>query len=62
VFSWRSALGLAVIFIVVAVIYWVGFTNFWPQGIDYTGFILLGMLGIAMAFGFAILLRNSREL
>jgi hypothetical protein len=62
VFNWRNAIGLAVLFGVVAIIYLFGFTNFWPSGTDYTGFVLLFMLGIAMAFGFIVLLRSSREL
>jgi hypothetical protein len=62
VLTWRKTLLLAVVFLVVAFVYWFGFTNFWPSGTDYTGFTLLALLGIAMAFGFAIIVRNSREL
>jgi hypothetical protein len=61
-FTWRTALLLGVFFIVVAAIYWFGFYNWWPEGTDYTGFLLLGVLGIAMTFGFLVLIRNSREL
>lgn len=61
-FNWRNALGLAVFFIVIAVIYWVGFYYTWPEGTDYTGLVMLGGLGIAMGFGFLVLLKSSREL
>jgi len=61
-FNWRNALGLAVFFIVVAILYWFGFYTVWPEGTDYTGFVMLGALGVAMGFGFLVLLKNSREL
>jgi drug/metabolite transporter (DMT)-like permease len=61
-FVWRNALILGVIFIVVGVIY------FFVQGSgtgttsDRAGATMLVILGGAMAFAFAILLRGSREL
>ncbi len=61
-FIWRNALILGVIFIVVGVIY------FFVQGpdtgttSDRAGATMLVILGLAMAFGFAVLLRGSREL
>jgi len=61
-FVWRNALILGVIFIVVGVIY------FFVQGAgndttsDRAGATMLVILGGAMAFAFAILLRGSREL
>ena len=67
-FKWRNALGLTVIFVVVAIIYWLGFTGHFPfgdlfrGGIDYSGLTMLIALGIAMGFGFIVLLRSSREL
>ena len=62
-FKWRNALGLTVIFAIVAMVYWFGWYNFdSPSGIDYTGVVLLGALGVAMGFGFIVLLRSSREL
>ena len=48
---------------VVAIVYFLGWDNFDdPDGIDYAGFVMLGALGVAMGFGFIVLLRNSREL
>lgn len=61
-FNWKSALLLLVIFVVVAVIYFTGWYNFFPAGTDYTGALMLGCLGIAMSFGFIVLLRNSKDL
>ena len=61
-FNWRNAIGLAFLFGIVALVYMFGFRNFWPSGTDYTGFTMLFMLGIAMAFGFIVLLRSSRDL
>jgi hypothetical protein len=61
-FNWRNAIGLTVIFGIVGIIYWFGWYNFFPPGTDYTGFVLLLMLGVAMGFGFIVLLRSSREL
>jgi hypothetical protein len=58
----RNALVLAAIFVAVAVLYWFGWYTFEPAATDYAGFLMLTMLGVAMAFGFLVLLRNSREL
>lgn len=61
-FNWRNALGL--IFGVVAVIYaglWQ-FVNPTPTAINWTGFVMLAMLGVAMGFGFIVLLKSSRDL
>ena len=63
-FNWRNALGLTVIFAVVALIYmslW-NWLNPTPTAIDWTGFVLLSMLGVAMGFGFIVLLKSSRDL
>lgn len=63
-FNWRNALGLSVIFGVIAFIYaglWQ-FLNPTPTAIDWTGFVMLAMLGVAMGFGFIVLLKSSREL
>ena len=59
-FVWRNALILGLIFIVVGVIYWSCRRE--PMNIDRAGATMLIILGIAMAFGFAVLLRGSREL
>jgi hypothetical protein len=60
VFKWRNALILGAIFVVVGIVYYV------LQGdglfIDRAGALMLVMLGVAMGFGFAVLLRVSREL
>jgi len=67
-FNWRNAIGLTVIFGVVAFIYQLGFNDFFPWGdlftgdTDYTGFVMLAALGVAMGFGFIVLLKSSREL
>lgn len=61
-FSLKGALLLGVIFLVIAVIYFVGWSGANILVMDWTGAVMLGALGIAMGFGFAILLRNSREL
>ena len=59
-FVWRNALILGLIFAVVGAVYW------YVQGetttVDKAGGTMLIVLGIAMAFSFAVLLRGSREL
>lgn len=63
-FNWRNAIGLTVIFGIVAIVY----AGLWevinptPTAIDWTGFMLLAGLGIAMGFGFIVLLKSSRDL
>lgn len=57
----RFAIALGVTFVVVGLIYW------WVQQYDihtkdYEGFVLLVVLGAAMAFGFTVLIRGSRDL
>ena len=59
-FVWRNALILGVVFIVVGAVYWYLQVN--PAVIDRAGATMLIILGIAMAFTFAVLLRGSREL
>jgi hypothetical protein len=61
-FVWRNALILGLIFIVVGVIYF--FVQGPDTGVtsDRAGATMLVVLGAAMAFGFAVLLRGSREL
>lgn len=59
-FVWRNALILGLIFIVVGVAYF--FLNGHTVGLDVAGATMLVVLGGAMAFVFAILLRGSREL
>lgn len=59
-FAWRNALILGLIFIVIGVGYFL--VNAGTSGLDVAGPTMLVVLGIAMAFVFAILLRGSREL
>jgi uncharacterized protein YybS (DUF2232 family) len=59
-FIWRNALILGLIFIGVGVAYF--FLNGHTVGLDVAGATMLVILGFAMAFVFAILLRGSREL
>ena len=66
-FVWRNALILGLIFIVVGVVYFIGnggTARFGVSlgGLDVAGATMLVVLGFAMAFVFAILLRGSREL
>lgn len=60
-FVWRNALILGIGFIAVGVGYYLvqGGAAVW---LDYAGATMLILLGVAMAFVFAILLRGSREL
>lgn len=63
-FNWKNAISLAVIFGVVALVYmslWQ-FINPTESAVDWTGFVMLAMLGVAMGFGFIVLLKSSREL
>jgi len=50
-----------VIFAAVGIGYWA-VQHFDVTSTDYEGFVLLVVLGIAMAFGFTVLLRGSRDL
>lgn len=59
-FVWRNALILGLIFVVIGVAYY--FLNSYTVGLDVAGATMLVILGGAMAFVFAILLRGSREL
>ena len=59
-FSWRNALILGAIFVAVGVGYYLVNGN--TLGLDMAGATMLVVLGFAMAFVFAILLRGSREL
>ena len=59
-FVWRNALILGIAFAVVGMAYWYLQIN--PEVIDLAGATMLVLLGVSMAFVFAILLRGSREL
>lgn len=63
-FNWRNAIGLTVIFAIVGIVYYLGWgvINPTPQATDFTGLTMLILLGVAMGFGFIILLKSSREL
>ena len=58
--NWRVALILGGIFVTVGIVYLIVQGN----GIfmDRSGATMLVVLGLAMGFGFAVLLRGSREL
>jgi hypothetical protein len=60
VITWRKTLVIGAFFIVVGLIY------FFVQGdgatIDRAGVIMLLLTGVSMAFGFAVLVKGSREL
>jgi hypothetical protein len=60
VFVWRNALILGIGFVVVGVGYYL--VQGTGTGLDLAGATLLVVLGLSMAFTFAILLRGSREL
>jgi hypothetical protein len=59
-FVWRNAIIIGIIFAVIGVAYWYLQSN--PFVIDLAGATMLVLLGVSMAFVFAILLRGSREL
>lgn len=59
-FVWRNALILGIIFVVVGIAYW--YLQAHPAVIDLAGATMLVLLGVSMAFVFAVLLRGSREL
>lgn len=59
-FVWRNALILGIGFVVVGVGYYL--VQGTGAGLDVAGATMLVVLGLAMAFTFAILLRGSREL
>ena len=59
-FNWRNALVLGFMFIAVGSVYW--YLNGTGTTTDKAGATFLIVLGLAMAFTFAVLLRGSREL
>ena len=59
--NWRFAVIMGVVFAAVGIIYWV-VQHADLTATDYEGATLLVVLGIAMAFGFTVLLRGSRDL
>jgi hypothetical protein len=58
-FVWRNAIILGVGFVAVGLLYLV-LQGDAVQWMDRAGVVLLVLLGIAMAFTFAVLLRGSR--
>lgn len=58
--TWRSAIIIGIGFVVVGVLYLV--TQGAGETMDRAGATMLIALGIAMAFGFAVMLRGSRDL
>ena len=59
-FVWRNALILGIAFVVIGIGYW--YVQSTTAVIDLAGATMLVLLGVSMAFTFAILLRGSREL
>jgi hypothetical protein len=59
--NWRLALVMGVVFAAVGVGY-LSVQHFDLTAKDLMGPVLLVLLGIAMAFGFTVLLRGSRDL
>jgi hypothetical protein len=59
-FIWRNALILGIAFVIIGAAYW--YLQLDPAVIDLAGATMLILLGVSMAFVFAILLRGSREL
>jgi len=58
--TWRSAIIIGIGFMVVGVLYLV--TQGGGETMDRAGATMLIALGVAMAFGFAIILRGSRDI
>ncbi len=58
---WRRAILIGVTFVIVGIGYFVGQYPH-PETWDFSGVTLLIVLGAAMTFTFAVLLRGSREL
>ncbi|MEA2622618.1 MAG: hypothetical protein QOH61_1528 [Chloroflexota bacterium] len=59
--SSRFAVVLGIVFVAVGISYW-SVQHFNLATLDLEGAVLLVVLGVAMAFGFSVLLRGSREL
>ncbi len=57
-----AAIALAAAVLVVAGIYWMAPYLFQPTKVDYTGFVMLGALGVALGAAALILLRGSGDL
>ena len=60
--NWRGAFLIGAFFAICAFLYWVLPYIFQPSLVDYTGFVLLALVAVAMTFGFSVLLRGSRDL
>lgn len=61
-FSWRNSLILGLGFVLVGAGYFLVQGDGAAPWLDYAGVTMLVLLGVAMAFTFAVLLRGSREL
>ena len=57
-----GSLVLGAFFLLVAIAYWGGWYVNAPADTDYTGFVLLVALGVAISLVFGLLLRNSGDL
>jgi len=60
--NWKAAFLIGAFFAICATLYWLLPHLFQPSLVDLTGFVLLAMVAVAMTFGFAVLLRGSRDL
>jgi hypothetical protein len=60
VITWRHTLVLGAFFVVVGLIYLV--TQGSGATIDLAGVVMLVLMGVAMVFGFGVLVRGSRDL
>jgi hypothetical protein len=60
--NWKRAFFIGGFFGICAFLYWVLPTIFQPSLVDYTGFVLLALVAVAMTFGFSVLLRGSPDL
>jgi drug/metabolite transporter (DMT)-like permease len=60
VITWRHTLVIGAFFIVVGILYFL--TQGDGSTIDRAGVIMLLLAGVSMAFGFAVLVRGSRDL
>jgi hypothetical protein len=60
--NWRAAFLIGGFFLICAALYWILPYIYQPSHVDYTGFVLLAVLAVAMTFGFSVLLRGSTDL
>lgn len=59
-FTWRGAIVIGILFVIVGITYLLVQGN--GEWLDRAGATMLIALGVAMTFAFSIILRGSREL